>query len=104
MELDEARAQVKSLSTQQEAVQSVAKTRAVLGEMVKRMTDEAVWDSIKSRDVPPELTDFVSARLESGSDPYDIRKELGISSVQAKSWVKIMSSIKAGVRIDGTST
>lgn len=77
--------------------------RHQLAQLVKRYDKEAVWDAVQARDLNPELVEYVCDRLNKGSPPDVIRRQLGILRATDKSWRKIMSAIKQGFRIDGTA-
>lgn len=90
-----------SVSTQAEAIQNLSDLREVVHQIVKRYDDEAVWDSIQSRDLPAEMLDYVTERLRQGFSYDQIRRSIGIRRTTDKSWKKIMAALKQGFRIDG---
>lgn len=92
-----------SVSTGAASRAELYRRRELVAEIVKRFDKESVWDAVQSRDLPPQLIDYVVERLEKGVDHAFIRKELGILRNTDKSWRKIMSALKQGVRIDGTA-
>ena len=68
--------------------------------ILHRYEGDALWDSIKAKDVDPQILEHIQAEVEMGIPMSKIRADLGIKSPTAKSWVKISAALKAGWRID----
>ena len=68
--------------------------------LVSRLTEDRVWDSVRARDVPAEIINYVSKCLEDGMEAVQIRRTLGIKNSLDKSWSKIMSALRQGTRVD----
>lgn len=92
-----------SASTQVEHLTDVYRRREIVAKIVRRYDEESIWDNLKSRDVDPQLVDFVLEQISKGRDYTEIRKDLGILRSTDKSWQKIMAAIKQGFRYDGTA-
>lgn len=93
----------KSVSTGISHTRALAEQREFVHSIIKRYDDEAVWDRIKSKEIPADVIDFVQEQLTNGFDYAQIRRQLGILRSTDKSWTKIMSALKQGYRIDGTA-
>lgn len=78
----------------------IGERREAVHSILRRYEDEALWDTVKARDVDPQILEHVQFELETGKSFNEIRRELGIRSGSSKAWQKIMAGIKAGWRVD----
>lgn len=76
--------------------------RAEVHSILTRYKDEALWDTIKARDVDPAILEHIQFELEHGKDLSQIRRELKLGSASSKAWQKVMAGIKAGWRVDSS--
>lgn len=96
-----------SLSLSNERREEIAKkrektneARAIATKFVEKLPDKQMWDSIKARNVPPEITNSVMEDLDSGLDAGYVRRKLGIKTSTDPRWKKILASVRQGTRID----
>jgi hypothetical protein len=92
-----------SASTMRSHLDRVYERREIIKQYIKRADDELLWDNMSAKDVPSDVIEYVQARLEEGCSFQMIRRQIGILRTTDKSWRKIMSALKQGVRIDGTA-
>lgn len=92
----------KSVSTARESRDLVLREIEDMKAIVRQFDEQAIWDNIKSKDIPPALLDFVREKIEEGFELAQIRRQLGIPRANDKAWTKILAALKSGFRIDGT--
>jgi hypothetical protein len=83
-------------------IRDLADAREQAHAIVKRYNNEALWDSIQARDIPPEVLEYVIEAIKNGFELSQVRRQLGIISTVDKAWKKILAGIRQGVRIDST--
>lgn len=83
-----------------ENLKEIGERRAAVHSILTRYKDDALWDTVKARDVDPEILEYIQFELEHGKDLNQIRRELKLGSATSKPWQKIMAGIKAGWRVD----
>jgi hypothetical protein len=76
--------------------------RAEVHAILRRYEGDALWDTIKARDVDPQIIEHIQFELEHGKDLAQIRRELKLGSATSKAWQKISAALKAGYRVDST--
>lgn len=67
------------------------------------MNEAKEWDTLKAADVPGEITNYVIACVNKGHPTHKIRKTLGFGSATDKRWVKILASLRQGLRVNSTA-
>lgn len=80
--------------------QELGRRREVIALIVNKLSEEGAWDSMRAKDVPDEIINYVLTQIEMGYDPREVRKSLGIKSQTSKEWQKIASAIKMGYRVN----
>lgn len=83
-----------------QSLQKESSTQEVVALMCNKLSEEGMWDSLKARDIPDDIIKFVLSEIDTGKDPREIRKSLGIHSQTSKEWQKISAAIKLGYRVN----
>lgn len=90
----------KEFTTEEEnELRSVVATR--MRDVISRMDQNLVWDSIQAKDLDPELMDYIAKELIRGMTPGEVARNIGIKGgVHSKQWKKILAYFRMGFRAD----
>ena len=69
-------------------------------DVICRMREDQLWDSVKAADLDPKIIDYVMDRLKEGMAPHQLAKSLGLSGLNSKEWKKIQAYFRQGFRAD----
>lgn len=83
-----------------EAIHEITERKERVHSILRRYEGEALWDTMKAKDVDPEILEHIQIELAHGKELRTIRRELGIASQTSKQWIKISAALKAGWRVD----
>jgi hypothetical protein len=91
------------MATRTENCKEIAQRREVVAQIINKHNEEGLWDTMKAKDVPEEVVQYVMSQIDLGVDPSQVRRELGIKSQTSKDWQKISAAIKMGYRVNATT-
>lgn len=100
---DDGKKPPESVSTARKSRDLALQEAEEIRSLVKQFDEQALWDAVKSKDIPAAMLDFVRDKLEEGWELPQIRRQMGIPRSNDKSWTKILAALKAGFRVDGTA-